>query len=220
MAAPPPVAAPRVDPVKLPVDLQCGDTYDLEPGAMLEGFAFDGLRLDEFSLRDAHLELCRLTEVSAPETELRGASFVEVVIERLDVPVLRGSRASLRDVRIEGGRLGSAELYDSEWRSVHVVGCKLGFVNLRGASLHDVIFTECTIDELDLGSADARRVTLPGTRIRHLDVTHATLADVDLRGCELEELTGAGSLRGAVVDPDQLALLAPILASELGIRVE
>ena len=51
-------------------------------------------------------------------------------------------------------------------------------------------------------------------------VQHAeTLQHADLRGCEFADLTGAGSLRGAAIDADQLALLAPLFASELGIAI-
>ena len=58
-----------------------------------------------------------------------------------------------------------------------------------------------------------------GTRIGRLDVAKATLQHTDLRGCTFDEVAGVGSLRGAVVDRDQLALLAPLLASEIGLAV-
>ena len=52
------------------------------------------------------------------------------------------------------------EAYESELRSVHFVGCKLSFVNLRGAELLDVAFTDCVIEELDLGQSKVRRVAV------------------------------------------------------------
>jgi uncharacterized protein YjbI with pentapeptide repeats len=217
-AEPPAVAPPAFDPIVLP-ELRAADRYDIEAGAMLEAFAFTGMRLETLQLGGARIDGCRFEAVEAGEADLRGATIVETVIERLDVPVVRAARTRWRDVRLEGGRLGSAELYDSEWESVHIIGCKLSFVNLRGSVLRDVQFTDCVIDELDLGACEARRVAFPGSRIRHLDVSRASLSDVDLRGCEFDELTGTGALRGAAIDVDQLSLLAPLLARELGIRV-
>jgi uncharacterized protein YjbI with pentapeptide repeats len=212
------VPPPSFDPIVLP-ELTAGDGYDLEPSASLEAFAFEGIRTDAVELGGARIEACRVTGLQAAEADLRGTTIIETVFEHPDIPVVRASRTRWRDVRVDGGRLGSAEFYDAEWESVEFVGCKLSFVNLRGGTLRDVRFTDCVIEELDLGAAAVLRLALPGTRIRSLDVSRATLQHVDLRGCEFAELTGAGSLRGAVIDADQLTLLAPLLASELGVTV-
>jgi len=212
------VAPPSFDAILLP-ELQAGDADDLEPAASLDAFGFDGLTLETLALGGARIEASRLAGVRAAEADLRGTTISEAIVEQLDVPVVRAARTRWRDVRFEGGRLGSAELYEAEWRSVHFVGCKLGFVKLRGSELRDVQFTDCVVDELDLASTEALRLAFPGTRIRRFDVSRATLRDVDLRGCDIEELAGVASLRGAVVDSAQLMLLAPLLASEAGIRV-
>jgi uncharacterized protein YjbI with pentapeptide repeats len=217
-AAKPAVSAPALDPIVLP-ELAAGDGYDLEPSASLDALTIDGVSAEAVELGGARIESCRLTGLRAAEADLRGTTVTETLLEQLDIPVIRASRTRWRDVRIEGGRLGSAEFYDAEWQSVHFVGCKLSFVNLRGSQLRDVQFTDCVIDELDLGAAEALRVALPGTRIRRLDVSRATLQHIDLRGCDFDELTGAGSLRGTVVDPGQLMLLAPLLAHELGVTI-
>nr|WP_277818596.1 pentapeptide repeat-containing protein [Cellulosimicrobium arenosum] len=111
-------------------------------------------------------------------------------------------------------------MYESTWHGVHLVGCKLGFVNLRGADLHDVLFTDCTIDELDLVQARATRVAFVGTRVRRLDVQASTLEHVDLRGADLDEIAGVRSLAGATVGELQLARLAPLLADALGVTVQ
>jgi uncharacterized protein YjbI with pentapeptide repeats len=214
----PAVPAPRIDAIVLP-ELRAGDMYDLEPSVSLEAFAFESIDADAVQLGGARIESCRITGLHAAEADLRGTTIIETVLEHLDIPVVRASRTRWRDVRIEGGRLGSAELYDAEWESVEFVGCKLGFVNLRGSTLRDVRFTDCTIEELDVGAAEVTRLALPGTRIRSLDVSRATMQHADLRGCEFAELTGAGALRGAAIDADQLALLAPLFARELGITV-
>ncbi|WP_251152874.1 pentapeptide repeat-containing protein [Cellulosimicrobium sp. Marseille-Q4280] len=209
---------PVLDPVVL-ADLTPGDRYDLEDEADLEGFGFVDLELDALSLNHARLSGSRLEGVRADEAELRAATLTEAVLERLDVPVLRGVRSRWRDVEVRGARIGSAELYESTWDGVHLVGCKLGFVNLRGTVLHDVAFTDCTIDELDLVQADATRVSFTDTRVRRLDVQSSTLAHVDLRGADLHDLAGVGSLRGVTISPPQLAQLADLLARDLGITV-
>ncbi|MFC6148619.1 MULTISPECIES: pentapeptide repeat-containing protein [Mumia] len=191
--------APQLDP--LPVEhLEDGAVEEIRPSADLESQAFRDLTVDT--------------------VDLAGARLRESLLERVNVAVLRGPRAVLRDVRIDGGRIGSADLYDSEWDSVRITGCKLSFVNLRGAKLRDVVFEDCVIDELDLVQATAVRVSFAGCTIARLDVQHTASTDVDLRGAELREIVGVTSLRGMTISPLQLALLAPLLADSLGIRVE
>lgn len=215
----PRTAPPSLDPVVLD-GLAPGDAYDLEPGADLEGFDIADLRLDAANLEGASVYGSRLAGLCADAADLRHATLGEVVLERLDVPVVQGVRGRWRDVELRDARLGSAELYESTWDRVHVVGCKLGFVNLRGAELRDVLFTDCTIDELDLVQARAARVAFAGTRVRRIDVQASTLQDVDLRGADLDEVAGVRSLAGTTVTPDQLARLAPLLADGLGITVD
>lgn len=200
--------------------LDAGFPGDLEPDVTLEGLGFERLVLGDLDLDGTTLLGCRLAGVSAESTVLRAGRLRECVLERVDLPVLKGPRSAWRDVRMTSVRIGSAELYESVWEQVHVVGSKLAFVNLRGARLRDVVFTDCVIDELDLVSATATRVAFEGTTIKRLDVQHSTFEHVDLRGAQIEEITGVQALGGAVVSPVQLTLLAPALAGALGIVVE
>ncbi|MGH1561422.1 pentapeptide repeat-containing protein [Mumia sp. DW29H23] len=191
--------APQLDALAVD-DLVEGTVDDLRPSADLEGLV--------------------LRDLTADAVDLSGGRLRESVLERVNVAVLRGPRATLRDVHVDGGRIGSADVYDSTWESVRVSGCKLSFVNLRGAHLRDVVFADCVIDELDLVQATALRVSFVGCTIARLDVQHTTSTDLDLRGAELREIVGVTSLRGVTISPLQLTLLAPLLADSLGIRVE
>lgn len=190
------IAAPRID--DLPADLADGDSDKLTANADLEAVRFRGLSADALDLRSARLR--------------------EVELDQVNLPVVRAARGQWRDVRVSG-RLGSLEAYEAQWRSVHFVGCKLSFVNLRGAELLDVAFTDCIVEELDLLDARARRVRLRETRVGHLSLREGELRDVDLRGAELESIDGVRHLRGATVSPVQLTLMAPLLADALGIQV-
>lgn len=207
-----------LDTIALP-DLVSGDEHDLHRGAEIEGVGFLDLSLDALDLESASIIICSLTGVRSAETNLQYATLAESVLERLDLPVVRGMRGRWRDVEIRGTRLGAAELFGSTWDSVHLVGCRLGYVNLRGAELRDVVFTDCTIDELDLGQATLERVAFHDTRVARLDLQGATLKNVDLRGAELREISGVASMSGATVSEHQLMDLAPLLAADRGIVV-
>lgn len=209
---------PRIDEIVL-ADLVDGELAELAAGDRVEGRRFRGGDVSERDLTGVAIGECELVGVFAHDTLLRGAVLTETVIERLEAPVLRAPRATLRDVLVSGSRIGSVEFYDNHWQSVRFVGCKLGFVNLRGAEVRDIRFTDCTIEELDLGNAKAERVAFEQCDVRSLDVTGARLGDVDLRGLDLAAIAGIEGLKGATMDGMQVALLATTLASHLGIHV-
>ncbi|HEY1134052.1 MAG TPA: pentapeptide repeat-containing protein [Nocardioides sp.] len=210
--------APRIATPALGA-LVAGDPADLRPDAMLDGVRLAELRLGSLDLAGARLMESQLDDVRAEEADLGGARLADVALDRVDLTVVRAARGQWRDVRVSG-RMGALEAYDAAWRSVHLVGCKLGFVNLRGAELLDVALTDCVVEELDLVGARLTRVRLDGTTLGRLDVQQAQLKDVDLRGARLDDVAGVRDLRGATVTPAQLTELAPLLAAELGLRVE
>lgn len=208
---------PAIAPLVLS-DLRGGDVDDLRPRADLEGEEFGGLSFAELSLSGARIDMCRLDAIRAESLDLSGARLTEVGWADLDAPAARAARSQWREVEVSG-RLGSLEAYDADWRGVHFVGCKIGYLNLRNATLFDVRFTECQITDLDLVEATARRVALDGCKIGQLTVHRSDLADVDLRGSSMESIDGIRNLSGITISGDQLQLMAPLLAAELGIDV-
>ncbi len=192
---------------------------DLAANADLESVSYSDLVLDRLDLAGARLDGVHLAQVSADEVDLKGARFTEVDLDQVSFTVVLASRTQWRDVQV-AGRLGSVEAYESQWRSVHFVNCKLSYANLRGAELIDVLFTDCIIGELDLVGAVATRVSLVDTRVANLDVQGARLRDFDLRRASFEAVDGLAGLRGATLSPAQLTLLAPRFADELGLRIE
>lgn len=209
--------APALDPVRLGglEEAQAPES----PGSF-EGLHFDGVSFDGTDLQGSTFLECEFSAVSMTDAGLRGARFLECLSAGLYAPVFRAPRATFRDVVLEGSRLGSAELYDNAWNSVHVDGGKLDYVNLRSSRLTDVLFTGCTIEELDLDGVHAVRVAFRDCRIGALNLSGAVLQDVDLRSTEFRSVTHLPGLSGATVDDGQLMMLAPLLAANLGLRVE
>ncbi|MBA2954813.1 pentapeptide repeat-containing protein [Nocardioides sp. MAH-18] len=212
------VRGPQLDRLHLD-GLEDGDPDELRRDADLDGVRYADLAVPLLDLQGARVASSQWAGLSADEADLRGTRLTDVELDGVNVPVVRAARSQWRDVTVSG-RLGSVEAYEAQWRSVHVVGCKISYLNLRGAEVADLAFTDCVVEELDLVGAIARRVRLSGTRVGQLNVQHADLQDVDLRGATFEAVDGVLGLRGATVSPDQLALLAPLLAAGLGLDVE
>jgi len=211
--------APRLDRVD-PQNLAAGYAGDLGANSGIDALAFDALSLETLALDFATVSESTFAGVIADEAEMRSIRIVDSVLNGVNVPVLRAARSTWRDVAIRESRIGSAELYESGLRALRFENCKLGYVNLRGSTLFDILFVNCTIDELDLGGAKAERVAFDGCGIRALDLNNATVRDFDLRGADVQEVAGIRNLSGVTISGLQLGMLAPAIASNLGIIVE
>jgi uncharacterized protein YjbI with pentapeptide repeats len=213
--------APRIT-LTDPTDL---DDWTPGPGDVLTGDRVEGKRIDVFDLAgerlpDLEIEESVIGTLRVDGADLRGLRVRDSVVETLDAPVLRASSSSWREVRIAGGRIGSAELYDAGLNGVEFVGMKLGFVNLRGSTLTDVVFRDCVLDELDIADARLLRVSFDGTRIRAAEGPNTRIEHVDLRGADLDRVERLEGFRGATIGADQLYTLAPLLAAQAGYRVD
>ncbi|MFJ3322384.1 pentapeptide repeat-containing protein [Curtobacterium sp. NPDC086286] len=213
--------APRITLTE-PTDL---DDWTPGPGEVLTGDRIEGKRIDVFDLAgerlpDLEIEESVIGTLRVDGADLRGLRVRDSVVETLDAPVLRASSSSWREVRIAGGRIGSAELYDAGLNGVEFVGMKLGFVNLRGSTLTDVVFRDCVVDELDIADARLLRVSFEGTRIRAAEGSNTRIEHVDLRGADLDRVERLEGFRGATIAADQLYTLAPLLAAQAGYRVD
>ena len=211
--------APRITQLRLD-HLEPADPAELVRGARIDGLAFGDVEIAHLDLSSGVVMECSFTDVGADEADLRSTKLRDTVISRARLPSLRAGRGDWRDVRVEGTRIGSAEMYENSWSSVHFVDCKVTYLNLRGATLRDVTFTRCAIEELDLGGASARSVAFLDSSVQVLDVQRAELEAVDLRGAQLHRITGLSQLRGAIVSSAQLHQLAPLLAAVFGIVID
>lgn len=213
--------APRITLTE-PADL---DDWTPGPGGVLTGDRIEGKRIETLDLAgervpDVEIEESVIGTLRVDGADLRGLRVRDSVVEVLDAPVLRASSSAWREVRIAGGRVGSAELYDAGLNGVEFVGMKLGFVNLRGSTLTDVVFRDCVIDELDIADARLLRVSFDGTRIRAAEGSNTRIDHVDLRGADLDRVERLEGFRGATIAADQLYTLAPLLAAQAGYRVD
>lgn len=203
-----------------PVGLADGDVQTLEPHESREGERFDGGDLTDVDLSGVGLMECVIDAVTLTDTGLRGARFVDCLLNSSFATSLVAARSSWRRVRIDNARWGSAELFDAEFESVIISGGKIDFLNFRGARLTDVLIENAQITELDLASFIGTRVAIRNCRIETLDFTRATCLDVDLRASTFSRVLGIQGMRGAILSEEQLADFAPIMAGELGIRIE
>jgi uncharacterized protein YjbI with pentapeptide repeats len=186
-------------------DYEAVDFLDLDlAGQVADDAAFLACRiercgLDRVSMRRTRISECLLADIHAVSVDLADSVW--------------------RDSLLTGGRLGAMTASGATWTSVRVRGGKLDFVDLGRSRLLDVVFEGCVIGELDLTGAQLRSVRFVACTVDELNVEGARLSEVDLTGATLRTLGGLGSLRGAIVGPEQLLDLAPLLAAHVGLEV-
>ncbi|MFJ5777513.1 pentapeptide repeat-containing protein [Streptomyces sp. NPDC093094] len=214
------VRAARRPEVRLPA-LERWDGGALEPDG-----DYDGLELREEDLAGqdgagARFMDCALKGCVLDGTRLHHARFLDSVLTDVRGVGTDLAEATLRDVELRDARLGGTQLHGAVLERVVVRGGKLDFLNFRAARLRDVVFESCVLVEPDFGGARLERVEFVDCALKEADLTSAGLKDVDLRGAApLEIARGVDRLAGAVISMGQLLDLAPVLAGELGIRVE
>ena len=196
------------------------DALELRASDEREGERYADADLSDYDLSGANFIECEFDAVTLTGTQLRGARFVDTLVTASFAPTLLAGRTTWRDASVQSPRWGSAEMFDADFNSVHLRGGKIDYLNLRGSRLSNVIIEDCQIGELDLGGVRADRVAIRNCRIGTLDLTRATCVNVDIRGSEFSTVNGLEGLRGVTVSEEQLALLAPVLASHLGLVVD
>ncbi|GAA5225981.1 pentapeptide repeat-containing protein [Paeniglutamicibacter antarcticus] len=217
---PAPVKSPRLPAFKDPAITGSGDLTGLDADGRAEGLLFESDDADGVDLEDAVFTECIFRSVSLQGAPMARVTFGNCKIEQVNAPVLEAPDSGWWNTSVVGGRIGSAELFGSTFRSVKFERAKLGYLNLRRAKIKDVEFRDVHIEELDVGGANLERVSFIDCTIDTLAINGAKLKDVDLRGARLRAFSGISALKGATVSYEQLMDLAPIMANELGLRVE
>lgn len=162
---------------------------------------------------------CAFTRGSVQDGRLRRATFTGVWLHEVRLIATSLAETSWTEVTADGCAVAGVEAFGSELRRVTLRGCKLDSVNFREAAFTDVTFDHCVLRDVDFSGASLTRTAFPGCRLTETDFSRVTMDTVDLRGAELGITIDPGSLRGAIVSTAQLADMAPLLASSLGITV-
>ncbi|WP_264928224.1 pentapeptide repeat-containing protein [Streptomyces sp. A012304] len=194
---------------------------EVEPDGDYDGVEFPGTDLTGQDGGGARFMDCALTGCVVEGTRLARARFLDSVLTGIRGVGVDLAESTLRDVELVDARLGGTQAHGAVLERVLVRGGKIDYLNLRQARLRDVVFEGCVLVEPDFGGARLERVEFVDCALKGADFTAATLTDVDLRGAsELGIAGGLDRLSGAVISTAQLLDLAPVLAAQLGIRVE
>ncbi|MDR6868407.1 uncharacterized protein YjbI with pentapeptide repeats [Microbacterium resistens] len=203
---------PHVSPPDLPPALE-----DAEGARRGDHFG-QRIALRTGDLAHAQLEQCVLYG-TADGADLTGATVMDVEIQDPQTPTLVLRNASLRRVRIVGGRIGTLDLTDARVAELEIRGVRIDYLTFGGARVEDVEIADSALRALDLPHATLSRVRFTGCRADEVDARGLRAEDVDLRGLDTLSYLDVLSLKGATMSSRQIELLAGVLAAAAGIDV-
>jgi uncharacterized protein YjbI with pentapeptide repeats len=191
MSDPAPPRLSLAEPLADPPHHDPDQTY---AGVWVASHRFLGVELQRGEVVDLRLDDCDVSGLTAQDSVLRRA---ELHGTRLRGVVWSGG--AIDDLVIDGGIAHDLSLRFTRLRHTVFRDCDLTGLDCRGTRFVDVVMDRCTLTRADFAEA--------------------TVESLRLTGCTMAGVRGAGRLRGAEIDIDDLASLAPSLADELGIRV-
>lgn len=170
-------------------------------------------------LAHSSLEQCTIT-ADADAVDLSGATLIDVAMTDVRIASLRMRDASMRRVRMHGGRIGTLDLSGARIDELDLSDVRIDYLNLGGARAIDVEVANCGIRTLDMPQAVLTRIRFTDTRSDEVDPRGLRATDVDLRGLDAGAFLDAKSLRGTTLSGFQVQQLAPVLAAGIGIHVK
>ncbi|MDQ4213047.1 pentapeptide repeat-containing protein [Microbacterium capsulatum] len=170
-------------------------------------------------LAHARFEQCSLSG-SADRADLTGVTLLDVEIVDVRAAVVTLKDATVRRLRISGGRIGTLDLSGAHVAELILEHARIDYLTLAAAKIQDSLIADCTLTTLDLPAATATRVRFERTRVDEVDTRGLRADSLDLRGLDAEAFLDVSALRGATLTPHQVALLAPVFARAAGIDVQ
>ena len=169
------------------------DSVDVA-ASRLANLRLTGRRIDGLRLVDVLVEDCELSGLTIPAAYLRRVEFRRCRMSGLSAPNLRAAHVRFTDCRVDG-----ASFRMSAWDT-----CQLSEVNLRDA---------------DLLGATLTAVHFLGCDLTGADFSKSTTSALALHGSTLDDIKGAGNVRGAIAGDQALTLALRVFAS-IGIVID
>jgi uncharacterized protein YjbI with pentapeptide repeats len=188
-------------------------------------------RVEDVAIRDADLssddavaglvlERVHLDGSTLISTQFEDLDAIDVVFEGCELSAITLNKAVLTRVAFVGCRMSGFTA--PQLRAEHVLfeACKLDQALFRMAVLERCIFEDCNMRDSDFYEAELRDCVFERCELDESQFSSVRLDRVALHRSSLVDIKGAGSLSGAVIGSDQVAMLAPHVFHSVGIVVD
>ncbi|MEQ7126684.1 pentapeptide repeat-containing protein [Actinopolymorpha sp. B11F2] len=214
---PRPPTKPRMASPPVAADLAL---HDIADDAHLQGLAFTGVRMPDRDARLVDVEECEFTQADLSGCTLAKATFADCRFVSSNLANLGATSSSLIRCELRGLRTTGFRWIDGTLRDVVFSECRLDLTAFRFTSLMNVRFVGCNLRQTDFTNADVRGAAFIDCDLTAAQFSHADMRGTRLQNCVLDGISSVTSLRGAVIDPQDLIALTYALANALGIVIE
>jgi uncharacterized protein YjbI with pentapeptide repeats len=170
-------------------------------------------------LAHAQFEQCSLSG-AVDRADLTGATLLDVEIVDARTPVLSLKDATIRRLRIAGGRIGTLDLSGAHIVELILEHARIDYLSLAAAKIQDSLVADCTLATVDLPAAAVTRVRFERSSADEVDTRGLRADSLDLRGLDALSFLDVTALRGTTLSARQVELLAPVFARAAGIDVQ
>jgi uncharacterized protein YjbI with pentapeptide repeats len=174
---------------------------------------------DNLALDDGDASNQWLSGVRVLELDLDRPQLVDLRLDECDLSGITATGFGMRRVAMRGTRLRGVALSKGQYDDGLLEDCTTDEFSMRFSGLRNVTFRNCDLSGADFYQASFEHVTFEGCRLRMARFHAATIKCLRITNCDMSGLAGALDLKGAVIDVDDLASLAPSLAGEVGIEL-
>lgn len=158
--------------------------------------------------------------IEAESADLAKISIMDSTLQKCNLSAAKITESLWRRVTMSDSRMSGVIWYDAILKDVEITNCKLDLANFRSTKFKNVVFKDCVLTGADFLGAELTNVIFDSCDINDIDVNGCTMKNVDLRGSTFTVIKGAKNLAGATMSRQQLIMLAPIFANEIGIKIE
>lgn len=188
-------------------------------GADLDGERLADLDLTGVKAGDVRMLECEVADCRMDEARLTGIRVVDSTWVRVAASGLAMSHANWRDAEIKDSRFGLLDLSASSLLRMTITDTKVDYLNVRGSTINEVVLTRVRIGEVSLTDAVGTSLKFVDCTVGTVELHNSRVTTVDLSSSSLEKIDGLDSLRGVVLNLEQVLDLAPALVTHLGARI-
>lgn len=170
--------------------------------------------VQKLRIEHSRLNGAMLSSLALDKFEVSNAEFTKI-----ELTGLRSYKASVTKAVFSDSRATGADFAEGYFEDCVFKNMKFDEAGFRMASFKRVRFENCVLSKADFYEAKLAHVIFENCTLEETNFNKAVCSAVDLRGEDLSLVKGIVGLKGAFISEEQLIQIAPLLAHELGFRV-
>ncbi len=157
------------------------------------------------------------------ELEPKKYSYIDISDCSLPSPVLNTVvcfRSTCVRVVVDKGQLTGLQLPEGNFLDFVLKESRANLTNFRNSKFKLCHFVETDLSEADFSGSKLTKVRFEGCMLDKVDFSNCTFDNVEFIDCSLATVNGLTAFKGVSISEQNLVEISPILASELGIKIQ